>query len=129
MSEVLIALVQKVSAEFVMGFVPLLCIGSVWVFTHIRIDKQGRRYWYSQKYEDTKRNKKQDGILHELRDVRLDLMKTQILSTELSLDMRLSIYDTYKKLGGNSYIDEYVRKRILPMMEATQGVCMYSSST
>ena len=112
MSEVLTVLVNKLPAGFLMVFMPLLCISGVWVFSHVRTDRQGKRYWYSQKYEDTKRNRKQDVILKELHETKLDLMNLQILSTELAPNTKLSIYDEYKKLGGNSYIDEYVKRRV-----------------
>ena len=38
----------------------------------------------------------------------LALLRLQILSDELSLETKLSLYDEYKYLGGNSYIDLYI---------------------
>lgn len=40
----------------------------------------------------------------------LALIRLQILSTEINLETKLSLYDEYKYLGGNSYIDVYIDK-------------------
>lgn len=40
----------------------------------------------------------------------LALLRLQILSPETNLETKLSLYDEYKFLGGNSYIDLYISK-------------------
>ena len=117
MSGVLIALVEKLPAGFLMGFLPLLCVAAVWVFSHIRIDKQGKRYWYSQKYEDTKRNRKQDVILNSC--ARVDKMVNELQQDVLQLQICPDLPDTaqreafwrYKERGYNSWVDQDVVDR------------------
>lgn len=38
------------------------------------------------------------------------LLRLQILSTETTLETKLNLYDTYKSIGGNSYIDKYIKE-------------------
>ena len=40
----------------------------------------------------------------------LALLRLQILSPETNLETKLSLYDEYKFMGGNSYIDLYISK-------------------
>jgi hypothetical protein len=62
MHTVLISLVEKLPAGYLMALLPVCLVSGIWLFTHIRRDKQGKMYFYSQKYEDLKRNRKQDAI-------------------------------------------------------------------
>jgi hypothetical protein len=41
-------------------------------------------------------------------DLKLDTLRLQILCPELPATDRLRLYDEYKRLGGNSYIDAYI---------------------
>jgi hypothetical protein len=42
-------------------------------------------------------------------DYRKDILKTIITNENLSLEYRMQAYDEYKDLGGNSWIDRYVK--------------------
>ena len=108
MNEVLIALINKLPAGFLMGFLPLLCIAAVWVFSHIRVDKQGKRYWYSQKYEDTKRNRKQDVILEAVSNLDEEVLLLKICSSGLPDVAQREGFLKYKKRGHNSWVDKHV---------------------
>ena len=118
MEDVLIALVEKLPMGYLMGILPVLIILGLWAFSHIRIDKQGKRYWYSQKYEDHKRNRKQDDILKAITeskqqfiDTRKDILQLQICSPDLpDIAKRLAFWE-YKTLGHNSWIDQHVIKK------------------
>jgi hypothetical protein len=60
-------LIEKLPAGYIQIMLPLLIIfAGVYVLPRVRRDKQGKLYFYSQKYEDGKRNKKQDKILDEV---------------------------------------------------------------
>jgi hypothetical protein len=109
------ALIGRASDEFLAVAFPFVIIAGIYVFSHLRVDKQGKRYWYSQKYEDLKRNKKQDKILDFIVDTRKELTNVdqRVCRTEImdaisrGEDIRIvsDIYDKYKAMGGNSYID------------------------
>jgi hypothetical protein len=142
MNDVIIRLIDKMPAGYVMVLIPVLLAAAVWVFTRIRRDKQGKMYWYSPKYEDLKRNRKQDKILTEvsklttdmvemkefretaveaLQDIkkdsvenRKDILQLQICSVHLPPIAKQTAYREYKKLGLNSWVDEYV---------AEKGIC------
>ena len=43
--------------------------------------------------------------------LRLESVKTQILLSETSLERKLNLYDQYKKLGGNGWIDIYINEQ------------------
>jgi hypothetical protein len=43
-------------------------------------------------------------------DYRKDILKTIITNENLSLEYRMQAYDEYKDLGGNSWIDRYVKE-------------------
>jgi hypothetical protein len=100
---------------YLMVFIPVFIVVGLWAFSHIRIDKQGKRYWYSQKYEDSKRNRKQDDILKTINeskqqfiDTRKDVLQLQICSADLPDTAKRLAYWAYKKLGHNSWVDQYV---------------------
>ena len=44
--------------------------------------------------------------------MQLALLRLQIMSPETSEETKLHLYDEYKKLGGNSYIDKYMSRYI-----------------
>jgi hypothetical protein len=109
------ALIGRLPDEMIAWLVPVLLAVGVWVFTHLRVDKQGKRYWYSQKYEDLKRNKKQDKILDlvTMTKEEMSLLDIRLLRIEImdsiargdSIRVVSDLYDKYKAIGGNSYID------------------------
>jgi hypothetical protein len=49
---------------------------------------------------------------NEIKTFKLLALKCTITNKELSKQARLDAYDAYKKLGGNSWIDDYVNKNI-----------------
>jgi hypothetical protein len=46
----------------------------------------------------------------EMKSTRLDVLKLQITDEQLPPSYRLDAYDEYKELGGNSWVDDYVKK-------------------
>jgi hypothetical protein len=46
----------------------------------------------------------------EMKSTRLDVLKLQITDEQLPPCYRSDAYDEYKELGGNSWIDDYVKK-------------------
>jgi hypothetical protein len=136
MNDVLIRLIEKLPAGYVMVLIPAALAAGIWVFTRIRRDKQGKIYWYSPKYEDLKRNRKQDKILNEVsklttdmaemkefrettkewlkeitkdsKENRKDILLLQIGSAHLPKPAKQIAYRDYKKLGLNSWVDDYV---------------------
>lgn len=46
----------------------------------------------------------------KMHEVELALIRLQIMSSETSMETKLTLYDTYKSKGGNSYIDMYINK-------------------
>ncbi len=115
MNEVLINLIHKLPVWYIILLLPVLLISFLWLVSHIRRDKQGKIYFYSQKYEDNKRNRKQDEILRVLdnnskadRETRKDLLQLQICASNIPNTAKRIAYHEYKKLGHNSWIDDYV---------------------
>jgi hypothetical protein len=53
---------------------------------------------------------KLDVIEAEMKSTRLDVLKLQITDEQLPPSYRLDAYDEYKQLGGNSWVDDYVKK-------------------
>jgi hypothetical protein len=54
-------------------------------------------------------------VKKDLRKVQLDTMRLQILAENVPDEDKLSIYDMYRSMGGNSYVEAYianVKKRI-----------------
>lgn len=44
------------------------------------------------------------------RDIKLDLLRLQIISEETDEATKLKLYDSYKEMGGNSYIKKYMKE-------------------
>jgi hypothetical protein len=47
---------------------PVLIFVGIWVFSHLKRDKQGKPYWFSQIYEQKKQSRKLDSILTTISD-------------------------------------------------------------
>ncbi|GHU82089.1 hypothetical protein FACS189468_5880 [Spirochaetia bacterium] len=114
MTELFNALINKVSATYIEVLLPFLIVLGIWVYSHIRIDPQGKRYWFSAKYEAKKLQRKLDTIVTETRNNRTETLRLQILQY---LDHRpdevetiCNIYAEYKKQPGepNGYIDRRI---------------------
>jgi hypothetical protein len=88
MDTVAVAIIEKMPAAYLMVWLPVLAAAGVWVFSHIRVDKQGKRYWYSRKYEDAKRNRKQDAIITELGKLAGGLEETKKAQTATAEDLK-----------------------------------------
>ncbi len=122
MDNVLISLIEKLPIVYLMVLLPILLVSAIWLFTHIRRDKQGKIYFYSQKYEDRKRNRKFDAMMRAIeenkatlkeniesdRETRKDLLQLQICAVELPETAKRIAYREYKRLGFNSWVDDYV---------------------
>ena len=108
MENAAIALIEKLPTGYIMAALPVAAVIGIWVFTHIRRDKQGKWYFYSQKYEDRKRNQKQDAILRGIDDNRKDTLQLKICASGLPKVARRSSFIDYKQLGYNGWADDYV---------------------
>ena len=108
MENVIIALIDKLPPGYLMTALPVVIVIGIWVFAHIRRDKQGKLYFYSQKYEDKKRNKKQDAILRLLEENCKDTLQLQVCAVNLPKVAKQQAYIKYKQLGCNGWMDNYV---------------------
>jgi hypothetical protein len=108
MENVAIALIEKLPEGYLMAALPVIAVIGIWIFTHIRRDKQGKWYFYSQKYEDRKRNKKQDAILRGIEDNGRDVLQLQVCAVDLPKVAKRSAYCKYKQRGYNGWMDDYV---------------------
>ena len=108
MEHIVVALIDKLPQGYVMAALPAAVILGLWVFTHIRRDKQGKLYFYSQKYEDKKRNKKQDTILRLLEENCKDTLQLQVCAVNLPKVSKQQAYIKYKQFGYNGWMDDYV---------------------
>jgi hypothetical protein len=113
MENVAAKLIDKLPVEYLMVLVPFLLIVAVWLFVHIRRDKQGKIYFYSQKYEDRKRNRKQDEMLKLVKEDHKNILQLEICARDLPATERRVAYRDYKRLGYNSWADDYVVKEKL----------------
>jgi hypothetical protein len=89
----------------------LLLVALFYILPRIRRDKQGKWYLYSQKYEDKKRNRKQDLVLEKMSGLEKDVLQLQVCSIELPLTAKRLAYRKYKSLGYNGWMDDYVIER------------------
>ena len=139
MEQVGISLIDKLPDWYLMVLIPV----AVWfvfryVLPNIRRDKQGKLYFYSQKYEDAKRNRKQDEILGEIKHAEekfekinkiIDSMQMVNLRQQIILNIHHApdkiqvideLVDKYRSLGGNSYIiqlyEEWKEKYAKPVI-------------
>jgi hypothetical protein len=138
MHSVFVSLIEKLPPGYLMVLTPVLLACGIWLFTRIRRDKHGKMYFYSQKYEDSKRNRKQDRLLEEVSKLTADMvemkkfredttaglgrqnenmekdgkriLQLQICSMNLPATAKREAYREYKTLGLNSWVDEYVVK-------------------
>jgi hypothetical protein len=56
--------------------------------------------------------------LENQHELKLDIMRLQILNTQMPPNDRLEKYDEYKKEGGNGWMDTYVDDFLRPLVEA-----------
>jgi hypothetical protein len=56
--------------------------------------------------------------LENQHEIKLDIMRLQILNTQMPPNDRLEKYDEYKKEGGNGWLDTYVNDFLRPLVEA-----------
>ncbi|GHT66297.1 hypothetical protein FACS1894110_09730 [Spirochaetia bacterium] len=79
MTEVLSTLINKLPVTYIEFMLPVLAAAGVWVFSHIRRDKQGKIIWFSAKYEAKKSQRKLDCIAEGIAYNRTELLRLQIL--------------------------------------------------
>jgi hypothetical protein len=113
MEEVAVEVVQKLPVWYLEVMIPILVVVGVWVFSHLRRDKQGKLYWFSRGYEDRKLVSKLDAIMSQADNVERRTSRLEILDLishkPQAVDLILQKYDEYKKRGWNSYIDTVVQ--------------------
>jgi hypothetical protein len=63
MEKVAVEVIQKLPVWYLEVLIPILVVVGVWVFSHLRRDKQGKLYWFSRNYEDRKLVAKLDAIM------------------------------------------------------------------
>jgi hypothetical protein len=114
MEEIGVSLVQKLPAWYLELLLPIIGVAAIFVFSHIKRDKQGKFYWFSRAYEDRKCNAKLDKILDDIQDVQRKTSRLELLDLVShkphAKDIILSKYDEYKKNGWNSYIDIVIER-------------------
>jgi hypothetical protein len=66
-------------------------------------------------FEDIKAGLKK--CLDNQHEIKLDIMRLQILNTQMPPNDRLEKYDEYKKEGGNGWMDTYVEDFLKPEVE------------
>jgi len=54
MEETVLTLVQKLPVWYLELLIPVVGAAAIWVFSHLKRDKQGKPYWFSRTYEDRK---------------------------------------------------------------------------
>ncbi|GHV73280.1 hypothetical protein AGMMS49940_05820 [Spirochaetia bacterium] len=110
MADVLSALISKVSVVYIELMLPVLIVVGIWAFSHIRTDKQGKRYWFSAKYEANKSQGKLDHIIRATEHTQTDLLRLQLLQyfdhRPEEVETICHLYAEYKKRPeANGYID------------------------
>jgi hypothetical protein len=112
MEEVAVEVVLKLPVWYLELIIPVLAVVGVWVFSHLRRDKQGKFYWFSRAYEDRKHSAKLDIIMASVEDVCRKTTRLEILDLvshkPQARDLIFQKYDEYKKRGWNSYIDTVI---------------------
>jgi hypothetical protein len=58
-------------------------------------------------------NKQQQSLV----DIKLDIMRLQCINETLPVTTRARIYEEYKRLGGNHWLDLYYKKHLQPLLE------------
>jgi hypothetical protein len=125
MEDAIKAAIDKLPPGYIMAILPFLVILAVWLFTHVRHDKQGRIYFYRDDYEKKKQNTKLDIILKEAQHINLRVLRLEILenihNAPEKVEVISGLYDYYKKTGGDSYIETIVaawrQKYAAPIIE------------
>jgi hypothetical protein len=114
MEEVAVEVIHKLPVWYLEVLIPILIVVGVWVFSHLRRDKQGKLYWFSRNYEDKKLVAKLDTITKQADDVNRRTSRLEILDLIVhrpqARDLILQKYDDYKTHGWNSYIDTVVEE-------------------
>jgi hypothetical protein len=109
MEETVLTLAQKLPVWYLELLIPAMGAAAIWVFSHLRRDKQGKLYWFSRNYEDKKLVAKLDAIMKQSDDMNRRTSRLEILDLvshkPYARDLILQKYDEYKKKGWNSYID------------------------
>jgi hypothetical protein len=127
MDNVLISLIERLPIGYLMVLLPILLVSAIWLFTHIRRDKNGKIYFYSQKYEDRKRNRKQDEMLsiisklvkdidesrQDRKELHLDSLKQSVYLREMDIEERLYAGLRYIKYGGNGTVGKYIKDKLI----------------
>jgi hypothetical protein len=128
MWETIQVLINGLPEWYLMVLVPALIATGIWVFTHLKRDKQGKLYWFSKAYEQRKHTKKLDLVLASIGEhgasikvleenvnrfskdnsaVQMFILKSTIANEQLPDEERMLAYDEYKRRGGNSWVDAY----------------------
>jgi hypothetical protein len=81
--------------------IPVLIIFAVWVFSHLRRDKQGKFFWYSGIYEQRKHDKKIDKVIDTVEHMSLDMLRLQLFNDSLPVEEQLMAGARYVESGGN----------------------------
>jgi hypothetical protein len=83
---------------------PVLVAVAIWCFTHLRRDKQGRLFWYSQIYESRKHDGKIDRLVSNVESISTDILKLTFYNDNLPTAERLCAGLRYIANGGNGEV-------------------------
>jgi hypothetical protein len=110
MWESIAAMFNELPALYRMVILPCLIICGVWVFSHLKRDKQGKLYWHSNIYEQKKHTGKIDKVLDSIKDLSVNVNKLTFYNNMLPPGERLFAGLHYIKNGGNGEVKEDVLK-------------------
>jgi hypothetical protein len=113
MKEIALEVVKKLPIWYLEMLIPIIIVIGIWVFSHLRRDKQGKLYWFRRNYEDRKLIGKLDDIMKNAEDMKRRVMRLELLDLishkPRARETILTEYDKYKKEGFNSYMDDVVK--------------------
>jgi hypothetical protein len=141
--EVALAILDKLTGGYLAALILILVFLAVYVFRHLKWNKNGKPYWYSEQFEqhklrdralDAKLDKlltrqddhskrlaglegKVSGFIDENEKTQLFILRQTITNEQLPDQERMSAYDEYASRGANGWVGEYW-KRELPKMQA-----------
>jgi hypothetical protein len=111
------ALIKALPEWYLMALVPALLAIALYFAPRIRRDKQGRLYVHSNIYEQKKHNKKLDAMIDRIQDTETSVLKLRILNKSNLPQDAEEAYRSYKKGGGNGYIDHFYKEYWEPRLE------------
>jgi hypothetical protein len=101
MWETISNLIDKLPSWYLQVLVPILVAVGIWIFAHLRRDKQGKLYFHSSIYEQKKHSAKIDKVIDTVEHMSLDMLRLQLFNEGLPMEERLLAGARYTEGGGN----------------------------